>query len=74
MSEVRTDPRATFDLVGHEDAEATFRDAIASGRIPHAWIIGGPAGVGKATLAFRIARYVLANGPAAPPDGRDKSA
>src|ERR1700742_2556058 len=35
--------------------------------MPHAWLIGGPAGIGKATLAFRLARFVLAHpDPAAP--------
>jgi DNA polymerase III delta prime subunit len=31
-----------------------------SGRLPHALLIGGPEGVGKATLAYRMARFVLA--------------
>jgi DNA polymerase-3 subunit delta' len=38
--------------------------ALASGRMHHAWLITGPEGVGKATLAFRFARRLLA-GPAA---------
>jgi DNA polymerase-3 subunit delta' len=36
-------------------------DAYRSGRIPHAWLIGGSPGIGKATLAFRMARFVLAH-------------
>jgi hypothetical protein len=36
-------------------------NAYRSGRIPHAWLIGGPQGIGKATLAYRMARFVLAN-------------
>jgi DNA polymerase-3 subunit delta' len=36
-------------------------DAYRSGRIPHAWLIGGAAGIGKATLAYRMARFVLAH-------------
>jgi len=36
-------------------------NAYRSGRIPHAWLIGGAAGVGKATLAYRMARFVLAH-------------
>ncbi|MHC2427777.1 hypothetical protein ACVIST_004522 [Bradyrhizobium elkanii] len=35
-------------------------DAYRSGRIPHAWLIGGAQGIGKATLAYRMARFVLA--------------
>lgn len=58
--EVRA-PRETVALFGHEDAEATLLAAYRSGRIPHAWLIGGANGIGKATLAYRMARFVLAN-------------
>ncbi len=57
-------PRRNPDLTGHDEAERTLLDAWASGRLPHAWLIGGPPGIGKATLAFRFARFVLAQGPA----------
>jgi len=60
-------PRETTALFGHADAEQTLLEAYRSGRIPHAWLIGGPSGIGKATLAYRMARFVLANpDPAAP--------
>ena len=52
-------PRATFDFLGHGDVERTLLHAYQSGRMPHAWLIGGPRGVGKATLAYRLARFVL---------------
>lgn len=58
----RTPPRANPSLLGHDAAEAVFLGRWRSGRLPHAWMITGPAGIGKATLAFRIARFVLANG------------
>jgi DNA polymerase-3 subunit delta' len=54
-------PRETQALISHADAEATLLDAYRSGRMPHAWLIGGPAGIGKATLAYRMARFVLAH-------------
>ena len=54
-------PRETADLFGHGGAEAALLNAYRSGRIPHAWLIGGPQGIGKATLAYRMARFVLAN-------------
>ena len=54
-------PRETSDLFGHREAEAALLSAYRSGRIPHAWLIGGAQGVGKATLAYRMARFVLAN-------------
>ena len=60
-------PRATSALVGHADAQAALLQAYRSGRIHHAWLIGGPQGIGKATLAYRFARFVLAHpDPSAP--------
>ena len=55
-------PRANPDLVGHAGAEQALLTAARSGRLPHAWLIGGPAGIGKATLAFRFARFLLSGG------------
>ena len=60
-------PRETSVLFGHEEAERTLLEAYKGGRIPHAWLIGGPPGIGKATLAYRLARFVLAHpNPKAP--------
>ena len=55
-------PRENPDLIGHEAAEAVFLAAWRGGRLPHAWLIAGPEGIGKATLAYRIARFVLSGG------------
>jgi len=57
------EPRANPLLLGHEVAEAALLDAMRSGRIHHAWLITGPEGVGKATLAYRFARRLLAGMP-----------
>jgi DNA polymerase-3 subunit delta' len=54
-------PRETTDLFGHREAETALLNAYRSGRIPHAWLIGGAQGIGKATLAYRMARFVLAH-------------
>ncbi|MCH8111541.1 MAG: DNA polymerase III subunit delta' [Proteobacteria bacterium] len=57
-------PRDTASLVGHEAAARTFAESFAAGRLAHAWLISGPRGIGKATLAYRFARHVLAaSGP-----------
>ena len=58
------DPRANPILLGHETAEATLIEALRTGRMHHAWLITGPDGVGKATLAYRFARRLLAGMPA----------
>jgi DNA polymerase-3 subunit delta' len=58
--EIIVPPRANALLAGQEDAEAVLLRAHASGRMPHAWLIAGPMGVGKATLAFRFARFLFA--------------
>jgi len=56
-----THPRETTVLSGHREAETALLNAYRSGRIAHAWLIGGAQGIGKATLAYRMARFVLAH-------------
>lgn len=67
MSEIAPEPRENPDLLGQQRAEQLLLDAVAGGRMPHAWIFAGPAGVGKATLAYRFARFLFTGG-AAPKD------
>jgi len=55
-------PREVDRLFGHEGALSEFDDALRSGRMHHAWLLVGPEGIGKATLAYRFARAVLAEG------------
>lgn len=52
-------PAATDELLGHTAVERQMLEASMSGRVPHAWLLVGPWGVGKATLAFRFARFLL---------------
>jgi DNA polymerase III subunit delta' len=54
-------PRETTLLCGHADAERALLEAYRSSRFPHAWLLTGPAGIGKATLAYRLARFILAH-------------
>lgn len=53
-------PRHTARVHGHGAAEAAFLEAFNSDRLHHAWLISGPQGIGKATLAWRLARFLLA--------------
>lgn len=55
-------PIENTQLQGHDEAEQVLLDTYNSGRMHHAWLISGPKGIGKATLAHRFARFVLANG------------
>ncbi|MEM7497061.1 MAG: DNA polymerase III subunit delta' [Pseudomonadota bacterium] len=60
-------PRDAVALIGQEAAEAAFLEAWAAGRMHHAWLLRGLDGVGKATLAYRIARALIAGGEDPPP-------
>lgn len=53
-------PRATQTLLGQAGAEQSFLQTFNTGRLHHGWLISGPKGVGKATLAWRLARFLLA--------------
>ena len=57
------EPRANPELFGHESAAATLAEAARSGRLHHAWLMAGPAGIGKETLAWRFTRWLLAGMP-----------
>ncbi len=60
-------PEAQAAWHGGRDAEAALLDAYRGGRMHHAWLLGGPKGIGKATLAYRFARFALMYpDPAAP--------
>lgn len=53
-------PRETASLFGHEEAERELAQALSQGKLHHGWLIAGREGIGKATLAYRFARYALA--------------
>jgi DNA polymerase-3 subunit delta' len=55
-------PRDTHVLIGHRRQEEAFLAALRSGRMHHAWLLGGPEGIGKASFAYRTARFMLAGG------------
>jgi DNA polymerase-3 subunit delta' len=55
-------PRERTRLFGQAAAERAIVEAKSSGRLHHAWLLGGPQGIGKATFAYRVARFLLAGG------------
>jgi DNA polymerase-3 subunit delta' len=57
-----TPPRENPLLIGHEGAEQRFLQEFNQGKVHHAYLMTGPKGIGKATLAYRFARYVLGHG------------
>lgn len=55
-------PRSNTECIGHEDVEKSLLADFAAGRMPHALILSGPPGIGKSTMAYRLARFLLAQG------------
>ncbi len=55
------DPLETRSVVGHECTLDQLCERYASGKMHHAWLLSGPKGIGKATLAARFAGQVLRN-------------
>ncbi|MFQ6550393.1 DNA polymerase III subunit delta' [Aestuariibius sp. 2305UL40-4] len=53
-------PRETHQLFGQDAAQRTFTAAHATGRLHHGWLLTGPRGIGKATLAWKLAAFLLA--------------
>ncbi len=60
--EVPWHPRYAESLKGHGAALQHFEAAFAAGRPHHAWLITGPMGIGKATLAYKLAMRALSHG------------
>ncbi|MHA7871798.1 MAG: AAA family ATPase, partial [Hyphococcus sp.] len=59
MNEALAHPKDRDSQIGRADVERDIRAMMREGIFSHGWIIAGPAGAGKATLAYRIARAVL---------------
>ena len=52
-------PKETKNLFGHEHPEQEFISCFKSGKLHHGWLITGPKGIGKATFAWRITKFLL---------------
>ncbi len=62
-------PRNTRLLIGHEAAEARLAETFGTGRMHHGWLLTGREGIGKATLAYRLAAFLLADASERDPFG-----
>ena len=56
-------PKTNSELFGHSESEAVLMEGLRQGQLAHGWIISGPRGIGKATLAYRFARTLLSGKP-----------
>ncbi|MEO1240803.1 MAG: DNA polymerase III subunit delta' [Pseudomonadota bacterium] len=71
MEDVLISPHERADQIGRETVEASLRTSMKGGVLSHGWIIAGPKGAGKATLAYRIARAILSPDSLSSPDSLD---
>ena len=62
-------PKLTKNLFGHQTAEQEFINCFKSGKFHHGWLITGSKGIGKATFAWRVAKFLLTQ----PTDGQEKN-
>tara|TARA_B100000963_G_scaffold2595_1_gene2037 strand:+ start:730 stop:1869 length:1140 start_codon:yes stop_codon:yes gene_type:complete len=62
-------PKVTKNLFGHQTAEQEFINCFKSGKFHHGWLITGSKGIGKATFAWRVAKFLLTQ----PTDGQEKN-
>ncbi|HEY4191274.1 MAG TPA: DNA polymerase III subunit delta' [Mesorhizobium sp.] len=53
------EPSETPRLIGHAQAASMLVAAYRAGKLPHALIVAGPVGIGKATFGFHLAHHLL---------------
>lgn len=68
------DPSQTHDLVGHNQEWELLINTFAAAKLHHGVLLSGPRGIGKATLAFRLAARFLATNSGASVDDANEIA
>ena len=54
-------PSDCTQLIGHDESINKLTQAYKSERMHHAWLLSGPRGIGKASLAFCFAKHILSH-------------
>lgn len=63
-------PQTFEDVVGQQHIETTLKNAVAEGKVAHAYLFTGPRGTGKTTTARLLAKALLCeHAVAGEPDG-----
>ena len=63
-------PQTFEDVVGQQHIETTLKNAVAEGKVAHAYLFTGPRGTGKTTTARLLAKALLCDhAVAGEPDG-----
>ena len=53
--------KETYNFIGNDNIEQFMLNSINSRKLHHAYLFSGTKGIGKATFAYRAARYILSN-------------
>ncbi len=61
QEEENISPQNNFFLLGQEDAEKTVLEAYKNNKLHNSWLISGEKGIGKATFAYKFARFLLSD-------------
>ncbi len=66
--EIAFHPRTTREVIGHERIEKMLLGEFENETLPGAYLLTGPRGIGKASMAYRFARFLLNQGKSAAVD------
>ena len=52
-------PMLANEIIGHSSQKLSFLSSFASNRLPQCWLLAGDMGIGKASFAWLIAKFLL---------------